>query len=502
MASSGSEAGANDRRFAPRGHHRMAAALEVGEPLAQAAQRDFLIDQRLVSPPALPLKRILGLGFGLAMVFGGTVGTGILRLPGTLAATLGDSRLIVLFWILGGVYSLLGAVAVAELAAMLPEAGGFYVYARRALGNGPGFVVGWSDWVNQIATIAYASLTAALFLGTLWPAAAAAPKAVALAIIASFTGLHWGGLRIGSTLTRAISLSVGLMLMVLVAGCFLTAPVGASAAPPLAASAASLPLMSFGMLTALVTALRAVFLTYDGWYSPIYMAEESTEPARMLPRAIIGGTVLVAALYVIINVALLRVLPLPVLAASALPAADAARVVLPRGGAELVTVISLMTVLSLVNATLLMAPRILLAIGRDGFFTHKATQVSAGGTPRMALGVSSAVSAALIMSGTFEQIIAIAVVLFLLNYVSAYVALIVLRRKEPATPRPYRAFGYPYTIVILLLGCVLLWIAAIMEDLRSGLFAGILLIACAPLYAWIARRRRHKVSAIPKPAPP
>ena len=139
--------------------------------------------------PALPLRRILGLGFGLAIVFGGTVGVGILRLPGTLAATLGDSRLIVLFWILGGVYSLLGAVAVAELAAMLPEAGGFYVYARRALGNGPGFVVGWSDWVNLVATIAYAALTAAAFLGALWPAVAAAPEGDSPSrIIALFTG--------------------------------------------------------------------------------------------------------------------------------------------------------------------------------------------------------------------------------------------------------------------------------------------------------------------------
>ena len=106
------------------------------------------------------------------MVFGGTVGVGILRLPGTLAAALGDSRLIVLFWILGGIYSLLGAVAVAELAAMMPEAGGFYVYARRAFGNGAGFLVGWSDWVNQIASLAYGALTAAAFMGTLWPAAA------------------------------------------------------------------------------------------------------------------------------------------------------------------------------------------------------------------------------------------------------------------------------------------------------------------------------------------
>src|ERR1700694_6055244 len=180
--------------------------LAINAALAQAAGRDSYSDDRAMIQTQRPLTRILGLGFGLAMVFGGTAGVGILRLPGTWAAALGDSRLIVLFWILGGLYSLLGAVAVAELAAMLPEAGGFYVYARRAFGNGPGFVVGWSDWVNQIASLAYGALTAAVFLGTLWPPAAAAPRVTAIAMIALFTAFHWGGLRIGSTLTSAISL--------------------------------------------------------------------------------------------------------------------------------------------------------------------------------------------------------------------------------------------------------------------------------------------------------
>jgi APA family basic amino acid/polyamine antiporter len=446
---------------------------------------------RTMTSAARPLTRVLGLGFGLAMVFGGTVGVGILRLPGTLAAALGNSRLIVLFWAMGGVWALLGAVAVAELAAMLPEAGGFYVYARRAFGNGVGFVVGWSDWLNQIAAIAYASLTAAAFVGTLWPATVVAPRAVAIAAIALFTALHWVGLRMSSTLTRIISLTVGTMMLVLVVACFLAPAAVATGAPPPATSAASLPWLSLGMMAAIVTALRNVFVTYDGWYSPIYLAEENTQPTVTLPRALIGGTILVAAMYVIINVAILRVLPLPVLAASDLPAADAARLVLPRGGAVLVTVISLMTVLSLVNATLLMAPRILLAIGRDGFFTERAASVSTGGTPRVALAVTSLVTAVLILSGTFEQIVAIAAVLFLLNYISAYSAVFLLRRTEPTTPRPYRAFGFPWTTGIVLAGCVLLWIAAIMEDLWAACFAALLLIACAPVYLWIARRRRQ-----------
>ena len=436
-----------------------------------------------------PLRRILGLGFGLAMVFGGTVGVGILRLPGTLAAALGDSHLIVLFWILGGVYALLGAVAVAELAAMLPQAGGFYVYARRAFGNAAGFVLGWSDWVNQVASLAYASITATTFVGALWPAAGRYGRGGAILILAAFTALHWLGLRIGSTLTRIISVAIGLMMLILIVGCFLVPPV-ASPGAPMPLTAASLPLMSMSMVLAVVTALRAVLVTYDGWYSPIYLAEESTDPGRTLPRALIGGTLVVAALYVLINMAMLRVLPLTVLAASDLPAADAARMVLPRGGAVLVTVISLLTVLSLINAVLLMTPRILLAIGRDGFFTEKAAAVSAGGTPRMALGVSSAAGIALILSGTFEQIVALAAVLILLNYVSAYAAVFVLRRREPDLARPYRAFGFPFTGSILIVGCLLLLVAAVVEDPRSGVAAALLLIACAPVYAWLARRRR------------
>jgi APA family basic amino acid/polyamine antiporter len=437
-----------------------------------------------------PLARILGLGFGLAMVFGGTVGVGILRLPGALAATLGDSRLILVFWIVGGIYALLGAVSVAELAAMLPRAGGFYVYARRAFGSGAGFVVGWSDWINEVAALAYGSITAMTFLAALWPSAAGYARLGAVLIIVAFTALHWVGLRLGSSLTRLISLSIGVMMLVLVVACFF-APPAARTPAPLPLSAAALPLVSLGMLAALVSAMRNVLLTYDGWYSPIYLAEENTDPGRTLPRALIGGTLVLIVLYVSVNAALLRVLPLPALASSDLPAAAAARLVFPHGGGELVTLISLLTVLSLVNATLLMTPRVLLAIGRDGLFTRKAATVSAGGTPRLALAMSSASAIALILSGTFEQIIALATVLFLVNYISAYVALFVLRRREPGLPRPYRALGYPFTTAVVLIGSVLALIAAILEDLRSALAAGLLLAACAPIYAWIARRRRR-----------
>jgi APA family basic amino acid/polyamine antiporter len=438
---------------------------------------------------ARPLHRILGLGFGLAMAFGGSVGVGILRLPGTLAAALGDTHLVLLFWIIGGLYTLLGAVAVSELAAMMPTAGGYYVYARRAFGDRAGFVIGWTDWAVNTNAVAYVAVTTASFLGVLWAPAAAHSQITALSVLFVFTGLHWVGLRLGRAVTASICVTVGLMLLTLVAACFLAPPAPASIAAAPRNSAATLPLMSVAMIAVVVVALRSVLSTFDGWASPIYVAGESTDPARTLPRAIIGGALLLAALYFVINMAFIRVIPLPMLAASQLPAADAARLVLPGGSDVIVTVISLVTMLSVMNACLICAPRILLGLSRDGLGLERAAAVSESGTPRFALGLTSVLAAVLLVTGSFEQLIALGAVLFVFSYLSAYAAVFVLRRREPAVPRPYRAFGFPLSTAIVLLGSVLFLIAAIAGDPRSAIIVAGLLVASIPAYALVTKRR-------------
>ena len=176
------------------------------------------------------------------MVFGGTVGVGILRLPGTLAAALGDSKLILLFWIVGGIYALLGAVSVSELAAMLPQAGGFYVYARRAFGNGVGFVVGWADWINDVATLAYAPITAMAFLVAFWPRPRPPTRTSGPCSSSSRSRRCTGWAFLGQHLTRS-SAAIGLMMLILVIACFF-APPAPRAPAPLPMSAASLPLVS------------------------------------------------------------------------------------------------------------------------------------------------------------------------------------------------------------------------------------------------------------------
>lgn len=440
-----------------------------------------------------PLLRILGLGFGLALTFGATVGVGILRLPGTVASALGDPTLIMLAWLVGGVYALMGAVAVAELAALMPQAGGFRVYAQRAYGESAGFAIGWVDWLCNVAALAGVSITIVQFVGLLWPTAMLHPRAAAIVVILAFTSIHWTGLKLGSAITSVCSALVGLLFAALITGCFLAEPVAAPVTPFVASQDAA-PLWSMAMVMAVVPAMRSVLTAYDGWYGPIYMAEENTDPARTLPRAIVGGTLLVMILYMLFNLALLHVLPVSALATSVLPAADAARAVWPTGGAELVTFMSILLLLSLFNNGLLMAPRVLYGFSRDGLLVQGAGTVSEGGAPRGALALSSMAVVVIVMSGSFEQIIALYAVLFLVLYVSAFGAVFVLRRREPGLKRPYQATGFPVTTTIVLAGSVMFLVLAAVEDPRSAMIAALFMTGCLPAYAWMARLRQVRLA--------
>ncbi len=422
----------------------------------------------------------------MAVIFGGTVGVGILRLPGTIAGELGSFWPIMAIWILGALYALLGAISLSELGTAMPQAGGFYIYARRAFGPGAGFAIGWADWLNNCAVVAYAATAAAEYLGVLFTPLAMWPKAVALGLMALFCGLHLAGLKLSSRIQQFTSSITAVTFLLLAGACLM------HSAPPVAAAAMT-SLHDTGLwtrLVPLVAALRAIVVTYDGWYEAIYFTEEDTDAARHLPRAMIGGVLIVMALYLLMNVAFLHVLTIPALAGSTLPAADAARIVFPSWGGRFVTVLSLLTLLSLINAVLLGAPRILVAIGRDGLFAQRVAQVGAGGTPVTAMLISAGMAALLAASGRFDQIIAIAAILVAGMYTANYVAVIVLRLREPEMERPFRAWGYPLTTGLVLIGSVLFLAAAVHDDHLSAWRALVLLCAAAPVYAWLRRRRQ------------
>jgi APA family basic amino acid/polyamine antiporter len=407
-----------------------------------------------------------------------------------VAAAAGTPTLVVICWCIGALYALMGAVSVSELAAMYPEAGGFRVYARRAFGDRAGFVVGWIDWLASVATLAYASVSAIEFVGTLWPALARNETVAAVAVLGVFTIMHSSGVRMGSTITSVASALIGILLLVLIVACFFAVP-----AMHRADSGAVTvgPILSAGTLLALMPAIRALLTAYDGWYAPIYTAEECVNASRTLPRSIIGGALLVAVLYVGLNIALLRVLSVPVLAASKLPVAAASQVVLPHGSASLMTALSILIVLGLINSNAIMGPRILFSMAREGWISQKAAAVNRGGTPYVALLATTLTSSAMILSGTFNQLIALFAVLILLYYSAAFLAVFVLRRRAPDVPRPYKAFGYPLTTLVVLVGSVGFLIAGIIEDWRSGVMALVFLSLCIPAYALASRSRRARM---------
>jgi len=430
------------------------------------------------------LLRILGVAFGLAVIVGSTLGIGILRTPGLVAGQLASPPRILAVWLIGGLYTLIGAVCLTELGTMLPQAGGYYVYARRAFGDTVGFAVGWSDWITYCAVLGYVTIAMGEFTAVLIPSLNPAVKLVAVAVLVFFAALQWAGLRLSSRFQEATTAIKCLAFLALVAACFAYAgssPVPASAAEP----ATGLPRAP--SMAGLVVALQSVVITYGGWQSALYFTEEDRDPRRNLPRSMIGGVLSVLVIYLLVNLALLSVLPVADLARSTLPAADAAKVIFGGRGAQIITLLSLVSLPPLVNAIMMIGTRILFAMGRDRLLWAAAGGVNERGAPVVATVVTTAVAAVLIGSGTFQTLVAVASFFLAVNYCVSCLALITLRQREPSMERPFRAWGYPWSVGIVLAGAVAFLIGVLLGDTRTALIAIGLLAAGLVGKRWLSR---------------
>ena len=406
------------------------------------------------------LRRILGVGFGLAVIIGSTLGIGILRTPGLVAGQLNTPRAILIAWIVGGLYTLLGSVCLTELGTMLPSAGGYYVYARRAFGDAVGFAVGWTDWLCYCAVLGYISIGMAEFLAVLVPGLGGLVRPIAVALLVAFVGLQWAGLRVSSRFQEWATALKFVAFLALIVACLVSS---ASVAAQPGLSADMLPAAG-PTLVGIVVALQSVVITYGGWQSALYFTEEDRDPARNLPRAMIGGVALVIGLYLLVNLALLSVLPVPVLARSTLPAADAAQAIVGGRGSQIITILSLISLPPLVNAIMMIGTRIVFAMGRDGLIWSRTASVNAGGTPGVATLVTTAVAMVLILTGTFQRLVATASFFLAANYAVCCLVLIVLRRREPALPRPFRAWGYPWSAYLVLIGAAVFLAGVLVGD--------------------------------------
>jgi basic amino acid/polyamine antiporter, APA family len=422
------------------------------------------------------LLRVLGVGFGLAVIIGNTIGAGIFRVPGSIAEQLPSPGLFLLIWLVGGLYAMLGAISLAELGTMIPRSGGQYVFSRYALGEYAGFIVGWSDWISSCGSTAAVALLIGTFTGALVPALNGKAPGIAAAVAIVFALLQWRGVVWGSTIQNLTSLLKALAFLALIVAAFMLGDGGVL-------TTSQPPSNSAVTISAIIISLQAAIYTYDGWSGVIYFSEEVRQPARDIPRALFGGVLTVTAIYLLVNVALLYVLPMSQFAGKEFAAGEAANVMFGVHGDTIFRCLTIVSMLSGINALHLMATRVLFAMSRDGLFTKKAAAVNKGGTPNVALFLSALVAVLFIIFGQkFEQVITILAFFFVINYILSFVSLFVLRRREPEKPRPYRAWGYPVTPALALIGSVLFLLGAIRDDTRNSVYALLLLAVSYPVF--------------------
>jgi APA family basic amino acid/polyamine antiporter len=418
------------------------------------------------------------------VAIGSTIGIGILRLPAAVAHEIPSATGIMAIWLFGGAYAFAGALQVIELGTMLPFGGGWYFYARRAFGDYVGLVIGLGSWLSLVAALAQILVSIGEYTILLVPALAGRAQLIAIATLAAFTWISTRGLRHASLVQNVIVSLEGLALVAFVVLCF-TLPAHFTAPP--AAMAIVLPHSSgrFAVILSIILAVQAVINTYDGWYAPFFFTEEDREPSRNLPRSIIG-------IYLLVNLALLYVLPIATLAGSRLPAADAGSAILGPTSGAIITLISLIILLSIVNALLLICSRILFAMGRDGLLFQQVAYTDDRGTPSWGIFITAFGALALILSGTFDDLLTWSASLGVLAYLSGYLAVIVFRRRHPEWPRPSKAWGYPWTtgfVVVVSLGFL---IGIVIQDPRTSGYIAALLALSYPIYRVVVRSRSTK----------
>jgi len=435
------------------------------------------------------LLRILGVTFGLSIVIGGMIGGGILRTPGFVADQIGTPLLIIAIWILGGIYALFGANTFAELGTMLSKAGGPYVFARRTYGDYGGFLIGWSDWFLQTSTSAYLTVALGEYIAALFPALANSVVIISITIFILLAVLNWIGLRMGSGIQKLTSLIKVVAFGFIVLACFVYGgnQEGAVHAPLLISS----PITVFA---AFILSLQAVMETYAGWNNPVYFSEEDTNPEKNIPRAMFGGVLIVMTIYVLFNLSMIYVLPMTDFAASKLPAADAAQLLFGGFSGQFITSLALLSLLGILNVQVLSAPRIIFALSRDRLFFSKVATVNKGGTPTLALALTVLVSVILAATGTFESLLAVSAFMGLTVDSSVYLSLFILRKREPDLPRPFRAYGYPFIPLIILIGSILLLIAYAIGNTTNSTFALTVMVLSYPLFLIVRALNKKRTS--------
>jgi APA family basic amino acid/polyamine antiporter len=418
------------------------------------------------------LRKVLGVAFGLAVVVGSTIGVGILRTPGTIATMLPNPALILSCWLAIGLYIMLAASSYAELTTMLPKAGGAYNYIKRAFGNYAGFVNGWFDFICNAIAPAYFCIVLSEYTLLIFAELKAYETVIAIGFLTLFTAINLPGVKSGSFTQKVTSAVKIVLFLVLIIGCFMHAP---DSGEVVAVTEAAIP---GGMAIAIFKSLQLIMGTYDGWMSVSVFAEENSDPAKTIPKSYLVGALTICVIYVLINAAVLYVLPVSNIAKSPLAASEAASVAFGEWSAGLMISVAIFSLVSILNAYMMIPSRILFGLSRDKFFIPQGMIVNKGGTPYYSLMICYAFAFALILCSSFETLFGLATVMMTIVTGFAFASLIMLRKNEPDLPRPYKAWGYPFSTWLALLVTITLFIGfAVSDTISLSIVSGLAILS-------------------------
>ena len=445
------------------------------------------------STSAKGLVRELGLAHAASIVIGVVIGSGIFLVPAEMMRAAGSAKLVYLAWIVGGIFSFCGAVTYAELGAMKPQAGGEYVYIRDAYGPLAGFLCGWT-WTIVIKPASLAAVSTGIvqvlssfsplaFLTTDGTHLTRPGQLVAFAMVLLISGINYIGVRRAGNFQLAFTILKITLVVAISAVAFTSNGTWEHFAGRYVAAT--------GGIVGFILAVKAALWAYDGWSDLNMVAEEVSAPERNIPLALVGGLIVIAALYMLVNAAVQFTLPVTALANSSSPMSDAIKVALGNGGAAVIAAVIIVSLITSLNGIAMSGARMAFAMSRDGnFFSFLARVHPRFHTPHVAIATQGLLSVGfLLIGGNFQQLFTLSLFSEWLSYVAASISLFVFRSRIPDL-EPVQFWRYPLAPALFIVASAPLLYYTFTSNLKNSALGSLVILAGVPVYFAFALRRK------------
>lgn len=418
---------------------------------------------------------------------GSMIGSGIFIVPAMIASQLQSTSLIIGVWVVGGIVSMFGALAMAELGALMPKAGGQFVYLREAYGPLWGFLYGWGGFIVIIsASISAIAVGFATYLGYFFPLSPSEIKVVAIASILLLTAMNCFGVKLGALVQNGFTfLKIAAFVLLVVLSLVLSGGSVSNFSPVL-------PEMHWsGLIGPLGLAMVAVLWSYDGWIEITFVAGEVKDPQKNIHRSLILSTAVVIVIYTLVNLAYIYVLSVGKIAQSQLVASDAATVLLGPFGASAIACAVMIATFGANNGFVFTGARIYYAMAKEGLFFKSLGKIHpVYGTPIASLAGQGVWSSLLVLTGSYDQLTTYVVFVSWIFYAMSCIAVFILRKRKPGLARPYKTWGYPWTPGLFILFATFLVANTILENPDDSLIGTAMIVLGIPAYFYWSKKKR------------